>query len=262
MKRYFIQFLIFATAGSAFAQKSGSNYQYSLNLNNVTDDRLQVTLITPKLKSSETVFHLPKMVPGTYAIADYGRYISELKAFDQKGNPLKTDRTDSNSWKISNAEKLTKITYLVDDSWDSPEIKGAEIFQPAGTNIDKDKLFVINNFGFFGYFDGQKSIPIEITITKPADFYGSTSLKANHVNATTDQYKMPDYYSLADAPMMYNKPDTTSLNIGGAEILVSLSLSQPVEIREEKKYNVLKEFPELTAAQKELRRAWLDTSSN
>lgn len=222
MKRYFIQFLLLVTAGSAFAQKSGSNYQYSLNLNNVTDDKLQVTLLTPKLKGSETVFHLPKMVPGTYAIADYGRYISNLKAFDQKGNPLKTDRTDSNSWKISDADKLTKVTYLVDDSWDSPEIKGAEIFQPAGTNIDKDKLFVINNFGFFGYFDDQKSIPFEITITKPADFYGSTSLKADHVNATTDKYNVPDYYSLADAPMMYNKPDTTSLNIGGAEILVSL----------------------------------------
>jgi predicted metalloprotease with PDZ domain len=222
MKKYLIQFLLLLTAGSAFAQPGNSNYKYSLNLNNVADDKLQVTLLTPKLKGRETVFHLPKMVPGTYAIADYGRYISELKAFDHEGNPLKNERTDSNSWKIADAEKLAKITYLVDDSWDSQEIKGAEIFQPAGTNIDKDKLFVINNFGFFGYFDGEKNIPFEITITKPAGFYGSTSLKAHHLNATTDQYKVADYYSLADAPMMYNKPDTTTLNIGGAEILVSL----------------------------------------
>ncbi|MGY0035052.1 M61 family metallopeptidase [Pedobacter sp. NJ-S-72] len=222
MKKYFIPFLLLLTAGSAFAQNSNSNYKYSLNLNNVVDDKLQVTLLTPKLKGKETIFHLPKMVPGTYAIADYGRYISDLKAFDHKGNPLKNERTDSNSWKIADADKLAKVTYLVDDSWDSPEIKGAEIFQPAGTNIDKDKVFVINNFGFFGYFDGAKSAPFEITNTKPAEFYGSTSLKAHHLNATTDQYNVADYYSLADAPMMYNKPDTTTLNIGGAEILVSL----------------------------------------
>jgi len=222
MKKYFIQFLLLVTAGSAFAQDSNSNYKYSLNLNNVVDDKLQVTLLTPKLKGKETVFHLPKMVPGTYAISDYGRYISDLKAFDQKGNQLKNERIDSNSWKISDAEKLAKVTYMVDDSWDSPEIKGAEIFQPAGTNIDKDKVFVINNFGFFGYFDDKKSIPFEITITKPTEFYGSTSLKAHHLNATTDQYNVADYYSLADAPMMYNKPDTTTLNIGGAEILISL----------------------------------------
>ncbi|MBB6274134.1 putative metalloprotease with PDZ domain [Pedobacter cryoconitis] len=222
MKKYFIQFLLLVTAGSAFAQNNNSNYKYSLNLNNVADDKLQVTLLTPGLKVKETVFHLPKMVPGTYAIADYGRYISDLKAFDHKGNPLKTDRTDSNSWKITEADRLAKITYIVDDSWDSPEVKGVEIFQPAGTNIDKDKMFVINNFGFFGYFDGQKSIPFEITVTKPADFYGSTSLKAHHVNATTDHYSVPDYYSLADAPMMYNRPDTTTLNIGGTEVLVSI----------------------------------------
>lgn len=222
MKKYFIPFLLLITAGSAFAQKNNSGYQYSVNLNNVTDDKLQVTLLTPELKGKETVFHLPKMVPGTYAIADYGRYISDLKAFDHKGNLLKNERTDSNSWKIANADKLAKVTYLVDDSWDSPEIKGEEIFQPAGTNIDKDKVYVINNFGFFGYFDDQKSIPFEITITKPAEFYGSTSLRAKHLNATTDQYHVADYYSLADAPIMYNKPDTTTLNIGGAEILISL----------------------------------------
>ncbi|PYF74969.1 M61 family metallopeptidase [Pedobacter nutrimenti] len=222
MKKYLFYFLLLAGASPVFAQKSTTSYQYSLDLNNVKEDKLEVTLLTPKLKTAETTFHLPKMVPGTYAIYDFGRYVSNFKAFDKSGKELSVVQGDVNSWKIADATKLAKITYLVDDSWDSPEIKGPEIFQPAGTNIDKDKMFAINNFGFFGYFDGQKSVPFEVTITKPADFYGSTSLKAKHVNATTDQYLVPDYYSLADAPIMYNKPDTTILHIGGAEILISL----------------------------------------
>ncbi|MBB6502082.1 peptidase M61 [Pedobacter cryoconitis] len=222
MKKYFIPLLLLAISSTAFAQKSSSNYKYSINLNDVVEDKLQVTLLTPKLKSGEAVFHLPKMVPGTYAIYDFGRYISAFKAFDKKGNQLKVNQTDLNSWKISDAGNLSKITYMVDDSWDSPEIKGPEIFQPAGTDIEKDKVFVINNFGFFGYFDGEKSIPFEVTVTKPAAFFGSTSLQANHLNPTTDQYNVPDYYSLADAPIMYNKPDTTVLHIGGADILISL----------------------------------------
>eukprot|EP01133_Synstelium_polycarpum_P011836 gene11836-13798_t len=222
MKKYLFYFLLLAGASPVFAQKSATSYQYSLDLNNVKEDKLEVTLLTPKLKTAETTFHLPKMVPGTYAIYDFGRYVSNFKAFDKSGKELSVVQGDVNSWKIADATKLAKITYLVDDSWDSPEIKGPEIFQPAGTNIDKDKMFAINNFGFFGYFDGQKSVPFEVTITKPADFYGSTSLKAKHVNATTDQYLVPDYYSLADAPIMYNKPDTTILHIGGAEILISL----------------------------------------
>ena len=219
MKKFIIHFFVFIGASSALAQNS---YKYSLNLKNVKHDKLEVTLYTPKIKTDEVAFHLPKMVPGTYAIYDFGRYVSNFKAYDKNGNALKVNHENLNSWKISNAKNLTKVTYLVDDSWDSPEITGPEIFQPVGTNINEDKMFLINNFGFFGYFDGKKSLPFEVTITKPADFYGSTSLEAKHLNNTTDKYLVPDYYSLADAPIMYNKPDTTILNIGGAKILISL----------------------------------------
>ncbi|WP_379085419.1 peptidase M61 [Pedobacter sp. UC225_65] len=222
MKKHLILFLLFIAANSVFAQQTNTGYHYSINLNNVKDDKLEVTLLTPKLSANEAIFHLPKMVPGTYAIYDFGRYISNFKAFDKKGTELKVSQENIDSWKITGAKELSKITYLVDDSWDSKEIKGAEIFQPAGTNIDKDKMFVINNFGFFGYFDGAKNIPYKVTVTKPADFYGSTSLKGKQINATTDQYQVPDYHSLADAPIMYNRPDTTILHIGGAEILISL----------------------------------------
>lgn len=222
MKKYLLHFFMLLATGSAFAQKQANGYQYHLNLNEVKDDKLKVSLIAPQLNVKEAVFHLPKMVPGTYAIYDFGRYISDFKAFDRSGKPLNVIKADVNSWKIADAGKLYKITYLVDDTWDSPEIKGAEIFQPAGTNIDTNKMFAINNFGFFGYFDNAKNLPFQVTISKPADFYGSTSLKAKVINATTDQYHVPDYYSLADAPIMYNKPDTTILNIGGAEILISL----------------------------------------
>lgn len=222
MKKYIIYLLLLMGANTAFAQKNSAGYKYSINLNEVKDDKLEVTLLTPSPKANEAIFRLPKMVPGTYAVYDFGRYVSNFKAFDKAGNELKVSHDDLNSWKISDAKKLTKISYQIDDSWDSPEIKGAEIFQPSGTNIDKDKMFAINTFGFFGYFDGQKSLPFEVTVTKPADFYGSTSLKAKQLNATTDQYSVADYYDLADAPIMYNKPDTTVLHIGGAEILISL----------------------------------------
>lgn len=222
MKKHLIFFLLLSGLSSAFAQQKTTAYQYSVNLTNVKDDKLEVSLLTPKLNTDETTFHLPKMVPGTYAIYDFGRYISNFKAFNKKGAELKVSQENANSWKITGAKELAKITYLVDDTWDSPEIKGAAIFEPAGTNIDKDKMYVLNNFGFFGYFDGQKNIPYNLTVTKPAGFYGSTSLKAKQINATTDQYSVANYHELADAPIMYNQPDTTILHIGGAEILISL----------------------------------------
>jgi hypothetical protein len=39
----------------------------------------------PKIKTNETTFYLPKIVPGTYSEDDYGRYIANFKAYDAKG---------------------------------------------------------------------------------------------------------------------------------------------------------------------------------
>lgn len=37
-----------------------------------------------------------------------------------------------------------------------------------------------------------------------------------------DTYTIPNYFDLQDAPMMYCVPDTTSLSVGGAQILISV----------------------------------------
>jgi predicted metalloprotease with PDZ domain len=224
-RKYLItSLLILLLSANIFAQKitQNANYQYSVNLNNVVNDKLEVVLITPKITKSEIVFNIPKTVPGTYSNDDYGRYVSNFKAFDIKGKKLKVTKQTVNSYKIAKATKLYKISYLVDDSWDSPEIEGTHIFEPTGSNIQKDTLFGINTHAFFGYFTDMKALEYEVTFQKPVGFYGSTSMEAKVSDNEKDLFSMPNYQSLVDAPIVYSKPDTTILNIGGAKILVSV----------------------------------------
>jgi len=61
-------------------------YTYILDLTKVENDQLVVTLITPNISESEINFYMPKIIPGTYRIADYGRFVSDLKAFNKKTN--------------------------------------------------------------------------------------------------------------------------------------------------------------------------------
>jgi predicted metalloprotease with PDZ domain len=222
MKRILLLAGVFLLSVTINAQKQGTNYQFSVDLTKVKNDKLEVSLITPKISAPEITYYFPKIVPGTYAIYDFGRYISDFQAFDAKGKSLKTEKADENGWKIKDAAKLYKITYKVDDTWDSPEIKGADIFEPAGTNIEEGKSFAVNTFGFFGYFDGMKKAPYQVTFTKPAGFYGSTSMIAAKSDTKTDTYQMSSYMDLADAPLMYHQPDTALLYIGGAEVLVGV----------------------------------------
>ncbi|AFK04218.1 peptidase M61 domain protein [Emticicia oligotrophica DSM 17448] len=207
---------------SSSQASNGSTYQYSVDLTKVVDDKLEVTLINPKIESEEIIFRLPKTVPGTYSTDDYGRYLSDFKAFDSKGNLLTTNKLDVNSYTIKDAKKLHNISYKIDDTWDSPEIKGTKIFEPTGSDIVANKEYSINTHCFFGYFDGMKQVPYQVTFTKPSGFYGSTSMVAKSSTATTDIFEMNNYMDLVDAPILYTQPDTTVLKIGGADILVSV----------------------------------------
>lgn len=234
----------------AYLQNPRDAYHFSLDLTKVKKDQLKVTLIPPAVKSAagaanEIVYHLPKIVPGTYANYDFGRFVSDFTVLDKSGKPIPVEKLDDNSWKITKADQMAQIVYTVDDSYDTE--LGNTIFEPAGTSIDSGKVFALNTHGFFGYFDQMKKMKYEIQVKKPRDFYGSTSLISVESTPTQDTYVTDSYMDLTDAPMLYNRPDTTVLKIGGADILVSVY--SPNGVANSK--DIANNIQELLTAQKE-----------
>jgi predicted metalloprotease with PDZ domain len=177
MKKYqaILFLLITGLALAASGQSKKDNYQYTVDLTRVVDDKVKVELLAPRISSSEITFYLPKIVPGTYAIADYGRYVADFNALDKKGRALPVEKLNDNAWKIKNATRLHKINYWVNDSYDT-EVSGPKIFEPAGTNIEENKNYLINSAGYFGYFENMKESPIILNVIRSKDFYGSTGL--------------------------------------------------------------------------------------
>ena len=214
----FILLALLTVSLTGFAQKE---YNFSVDLTKPQDDKLTVELETPKLRGKAAVYHLPRIVPGTYSINNYGSYASNFKAFDKKGRELKVEKLDKNSWKIDKAKKLRRLSYQIDDTWDTPAIE-EDVFEPSGTDIEEGKVFVLNTFGLFGYFRGLDRLPYRVRITKPDGFYGSTSLVNQNKAGNQDLFVTKDYHELADSPMMYNRPDTVWLKVGNADILVSV----------------------------------------
>ena len=207
-----------------FAQRDPGTYYYSMDLTNVVDDKLNVELAAPKINAEEINFYFPKIVPGTYELYDFGRFVSEFHAIDNEGKEMKAAKIDSNTWTIKNAKSLKKIRYVVEDTWDS-SLKGKFVFEPGGTNIEAGKNFVINGHGFFGYFEGLKFSPFNIQIRYPQNFYGSTSMdRSTEVlkPSNTDIFLSPNYIRLVDTPIMYCLPDTGMINVGGAKVLISV----------------------------------------
>jgi len=163
---------------------------------------------------------MPKMVPGTYAIYDFGRFLNNFKAYDSLGNELTVRNITENRWLITNAKRLYKLKYRVEDTYDTK--LDNKIFEPAGTSIEEGKVFVMNTFGFFGYLDGMKNMPFELQVTRPDNFYGSTSLKHGLTTGNTDTFLADNYFDFHDSPILFCQPDTAIIPIGNCEVLVSV----------------------------------------
>lgn len=205
--------------------KAASDVAVTIDLNNVKDDKVMVTVTAPALSGEEVVYHIPKIIPGTYMIDNYGKLIDDFKAFDKNGNVLDVTKKDENSWSIKNAKSLAKLTYWVNDTYDSEKGSGFgkdQIFSPAGTNINAGKNFMVNNHGFVGYFTDKKELPYRVTVLHPDTLFGATSMTDTDASASSDLFLTSRYNELVDNPIMYSKPDFTTFKVDDMEILFAV----------------------------------------
>ncbi len=197
------------------------NYQFFINLGSASGNQIPVQLITPKISSDKILYRFPAMVPGTYSVYDYGRFISDLHAYDNSGKELSSQKKDVNSWEISDAGALYKITYTTKATF-FDTAKTNPVFQMAGSNIQTDTNFVINNHLFFGYFENYINNPYALTFTKPSGFYGATSLNVVSRDESSEVFSAPDYHFLVDNPIMFDVPDTASVIFDESKVMISV----------------------------------------
>jgi len=210
---------------SSSVASSKEEVQVNINLNEIKDDKVLVTVKSPKIKTDEITYHIPKTVPGTYSEDNFGKYIDDLKAFDKKGNLLTVKKTDENSWSIANAKNLDKITYLVNDTFDTEKGRGfgsEDIFSPCGSNIDAGKNVMLNTHCFVGYFTDYMSVPYQLTVLHPAGLWGATSMIDKDSTATNDLFVTSRYAELVENPIMYSKPNYTSFAVDNMDIQIAV----------------------------------------
>ncbi|HSP11133.1 MAG TPA: hypothetical protein VLO29_01295, partial [Salegentibacter sp.] len=222
----------------------------TLDLVNVEDDKVKVSVNPDRLTAEEIEFNIPKTVPGTYSNDDYGKFIEDFTALDYNGNELEFRREGENTWIILNAAQLDKVTYLVNDSYD---IEGEEgVFSPSGTNISKDENFVLNLHGFVGYFENLSEEPYRLEITRPETIIPGTALSLEETDNGADSENRTDifllnrYFEVIDNPIMYSLPDTTSFMVEDMKVLINVYSPNKKYTSEDIKPNI----EEMISAQK------------
>ncbi|WP_294263676.1 PDZ domain-containing protein [uncultured Chryseobacterium sp.] len=196
----------------------------TIDLVNVKDDKVPVTMEFPKMKSGDVKFHFPKTVPGTYSVDDYGRFVEGVKFMDNKGKEIPFTKVNDNNYALKNAQNLSKVTYLVNDSFDDEmdESKHKAVFSPSGTDIEAGKVYLINTHGFIGYIDNMQDVPYQLVVKKPNGFYGTTALVDQDSSDSTDTFTLANYAKVTDSPLMYTKPDYITFNAGGMDLVLGV----------------------------------------
>ena len=213
----------------------------AIDLTKVKEDKVPVTINPGRFTVETVTYRLPKVIPGTYSVSNFGKYVDDFKAYDYKGNVLTVTKTDTNTWTITNASNLDKIEYNVNDTFDI-EVTGGigkdTPFSPSGTNIEDDN-YVLNLHGFIGYFDSLKNNQYQLDVTAPSTFIRSSALKSTGTTTsedgtkTTTSYLATRYFDITDNPMMYGKLDVEEFQVG--DIKIVLSVYSPNKIHNAKK---------------------------
>jgi predicted metalloprotease with PDZ domain len=202
----------------------------TLDLTKVDNDKVPVTINPGRFTVEKVTYRLPRVVQGTYSVSDFGKYVDSFKALDYEGNELEATKVDTNTWEITNAQKLDKVTYLVNDTFDmevSGGIGGETPFSPAGTNIEPTN-YVLNLHGFVGYFDSLKNNQYKLDVVSPTNFKRTSALqevgtKTSEDGSTlTSSYFAPRYFDITDNPMFYGNLDVKEFKVGDIKIVLSV----------------------------------------
>jgi predicted metalloprotease with PDZ domain len=221
MVKHLSKLLSFGALLAALTAGAQDRYRFSIDLNALRNDALTVDMETPRVKATSTTFSMPKIIPGTYIIADYGKFVHDVQAFDASGKTLPVKQLNDNQWRISNSDRMTRMRYVVEDIFDATGTKH-QVYPMAATNFEAGKNFSLNFPGIFGYLEGQRAIPFEFTVRKPAGMWASTALTPLRSTEGEDAYSVPNLDELYNYPVMYTAPDTSTVQVGNCTVLVSV----------------------------------------
>ena len=185
---------------------------YNADVTNYKDDLFHITVFTNGLGKENDIYNFPATVPGTYSNLNFGRFIKSFKAYDKEGNELQSKNISENRWQIKDADKLAKLVYDAEDTFDS-EIAENKVIPMAGTGICND-FIVLNTFALFGYFEGLQNNPVKVKLDYNSDWTIGTSLTIDG----NGYYTAENYDYLADSPVLIGDLTTASTTVNDIKV--------------------------------------------
>lgn len=223
---FFLQFILLPLWSLAQFLPAQRDDEYQVEVVPTAEKYARVYVVPPlqSLDADSVIFALPRVVPGTYSISSFGRFVDSLSVIDQHIESLEVIRLDDNRWYIPNGKDVYRISYRVNETLSRP---AANIFEPSGTAF-REGFFWMNYFGIVGYILQADDLPFELTVQRPLNFYAAGNLPVKETNFGDDVFTAPNYFFLHDNPHLYALPDHQSVKVANTN--VHLAVHSPLGI--------------------------------
>ena len=190
------------------------SFFYEINLNDRSGDTFKVRMFLSGLTNDNDIFQFPATVPGTYSIADYGRFVSKFKVFDENYHEISVESISTNQWRISSPSDAYVIEYEIFETWDTL-VSSNKIYKMAGTSIEEDHV-LLNTFAVLGYPTGLKKRKFILDIDYPFSWKFGTSLE----QTMEGYFSAEDYDKLVDSPIIFGDISIANTQIDITDINV------------------------------------------
>lgn len=167
---------------------------YTVSMEQPATHTYQVSLSCKGLTAKQYDFKIPVWMPGYYQILNYANEISNLKATDAKGNELKIEKANHNTWRVAtNGQPMVTLSY---------EVKATRSF--VATNYLNEARGFIAPTGLFLHLANQLELPVTVTI-KPYKDWNKVATGLSKVAGKDFTYTASNFDILYDSPILIGK---------------------------------------------------------
>ena len=220
MKNHFCLIALLMLSCGNTQQTDKQEYRYITDLTKAENGSIPVELRFSGVLPDTAMFCLPKIVPGIYDDTNFGKFITDFKAFNVQGELLEVNQMNINCWQILKAEDLDRIAYKAIEGWNNFDFEDPRPYRSAESHFN-ESAFILNPNSIFGYFKDQEDLPYHIVVKKNPNLHGSGSLEKRIISGYQDEFNARDYRNLVDNPIMYALPDTSSVKLPNIDVRIA-----------------------------------------
>jgi predicted metalloprotease with PDZ domain len=172
----------------------GAEIEYTVTIANPLTHLYDVQMSIRGLREPSISVSMPAWAPGAYRISEFARNVQEFQAANTRGQMLKWQQTDKQTWRID--KQLT----------DDVNVR----YRVYSTQLT-DQMADVNAPATFMYVVGQKHLPCSVKYNSPSGWNVYTGLEKKG-----DRYSATDYDIFVDAPAFIGKFKILEFDAGGA----------------------------------------------